>query len=132
MTEIYHPNYFENVTDDAFYFGAYDEKNLDAALKIPATKAKFVYKYSIQPGIHKNVEQVVTAINKTIENESPLGVHTFKAQYDPVSGKTILLIENQKWSEKGDPLYFSLFIPALLTFYKSWLWNQSSILCTIK
>ena len=53
LTEIYHPNYFENVTDGVFYFGAYDEKNLDAALKNPATKSRFVYKYSIQPGIYK-------------------------------------------------------------------------------
>ncbi len=109
LTEIYHPNYFENVTDGVFYFGAYFEKSLDAALKNPATKSRFVYKYSIQPGIYKNIDEVFTAINEETKKESPLGVNTFKAQCDSVSGKTILLIENQKWSEKGDPLYFFTF-----------------------
>ncbi len=109
LTEIYHPNYFENVTDGVFYFGAYDEKNLDAALKNPATKSRLVYKYSIQPGVYKNVQQVVAAINEAIKKESPLEANTFKAQYDSVSGQTMLLIENQKWSEKGEPVYFFTF-----------------------
>ncbi len=68
-----------------------------------------MYKYSIQTGIYKNVEQVVASVNEAIKKESPLGVNTFKAQYDSVSGKPMLLIENQKWSEKGDPLYFFTF-----------------------
>ncbi len=89
LTEIYHPNYFENVIDGVFYFGAYDEKNIDAALKNPATKARIVYKYS---GICKNVEQVATAINNIIKT-----IKTLSSCTKQKSSKFC----NKKISQKG-------------------------------